>query len=478
MDLTHYLDANELLLKRDQIKRIFFYRICGTGMGAAACLLKEKGLLVEGGDTQFYPPMGDYLKSTGIPCHDLKSFDLSRLKEFDLIVVGNVVPRMSDDARAIEASGVKFCSFPAALGAFVLKDVNVVGIAGTHGKTTTTYFATQIFEKLGVDPGYFIGGVIEGRTSSKLGSGKYFFIESDEYDSGYFEKYSKFQSYEIDHLILTSLEFDHADIFENLDAIKNEFRNLFKKLTKGVIYCDDYSAISELEAESRDSTSLYWKRYGTKSENGPKIIQTNSLGTTFELAGENYQTNAIGTHNILNLASIILFARAEGFSKEKIQSAIENLQMVRRRQEYRGSYKGIPVIDDFAHHPRAVELTLDGLLKKYPDRKLFVVMEPNSATARSNIFQNEFEAALKNASHVIFAKPLKPTSVKWAKDLDVVTMAKNLSDKNIKAQVATNLEQLRQAIDADLKADDLLVILSNGTCLGLWESSFVQELSH
>lgn len=479
MDLSNYLGGEELLQKRNQFKRIFFYRVCGTGMGAAACLLKERGLEIEGGDTQFYPPMGDYLKSTGIPCHDLKTFDPQNLKNFDLIVVGNVVPRNSPDAKIIEESGVAFCSFPAALGAFVLKDANVIGIAGTHGKTTTTYFATQIFEKLETKPGYFIGGVIDGRPSAKLGDGRYFFIESDEYDSGYFEKYSKFQSYEIDHLILTSLEFDHADIFADLEAIKSEFRNLMGKLTNGVIHSSDYQAIAELKQElNQTRTNLYWEQYGSEETKGPKILSSSEKGTLFELRGRKFETNVIGLHNILNLSSIIIFALKEGFSGEQIQAAILDLKMVRRRQELRGYYRQVPVIDDFAHHPRAVELTLQALSSKYPKRKMIVVMEPNSATARSNIFQKEFEQSLASASQVIFAKPIRPTSVGWAGNLDVETMAKNLTAQQKPSVAVANLDELRSEIDKRLSDEDLLVILSNGTCLGLWESSFVKELSY
>ena len=219
MNLTNKLDYSDLKKIQKDIKRVFFYRVCGTGMGAAACLLKEKGYEVEGGDTNFYPPMSTYLESTGIPLHKLEKIDQEFLKSFDLIVVGNVVPNGSPDARLIEELGVNFSSFPTAIGALVLSDVNVIGIAGTHGKTTTTYFATQIFENLKADPGYLIGGVMVGRPSSKLGNGKYFFIESDEYDSAYFEKISKFRSYAIDNLILTSLEYDHADIFASVEAI-------------------------------------------------------------------------------------------------------------------------------------------------------------------------------------------------------------------------------------------------------------------
>ena len=182
MKHSNYLDKEQLLLKKQSIKKIFFYRICGTGMGAAAILLKEAGYIVEGGDTQFKPPMSDYLKSTQIPLIDLLDVDSEYLRGFDLIVVGNVVSKKSPDAQLIESLGVNFCSFPASLGAFILKERKVVGISGTHGKTTTTYLMSQVFKNLGFNPGYFIGGVLNEGPCANLGNSDYFFIESDEYD--------------------------------------------------------------------------------------------------------------------------------------------------------------------------------------------------------------------------------------------------------------------------------------------------------
>ena len=207
MNLDRCWNLQQLIKNKQNIKKIFMYRICGTGMGAAATLLKEKGFEVEGGDVSFAPPMSDYLNEMNIPLINLEKVDQNYLSMFDLIIVGNAVPKMSEHAKKIEECGVPFASFPSSIGALVLNKENVVGIAGTHGKTTTTYLATQVFENLGVNCGYFIGGVIPGLPSARLGDGRYFFIESDEYDSSYFEKISKFRMYSIDHLILTSLEY-------------------------------------------------------------------------------------------------------------------------------------------------------------------------------------------------------------------------------------------------------------------------------
>lgn len=481
MNLANKLDYTGLKKLQKDIKRVFFYRVCGTGMGAAACLLKEKGYEVEGGDTNFYPPMSTYLESTGIPLHKLDKINQEFLKTFDLIVVGNVIPNGGPDAKLIEECGVKFASFPTSIGALVLSDVNVIGIAGTHGKTTTTFFATQIFEKLGTNPGYLIGGVMEERPSSRLGNGKYFFIESDEYDSAYFEKISKFRSYSLDNLILTSLEFDHADIFNSVEDIKAQFRAAMPHISKTFIMSADYIASIELFNEFTDGDKGRFIKYGEKSEMGPKILEANESGTRFQLVYNKetllFETNLIGRHNILNLSSIIIYALTEGFSPKKIQEVIKNLQMVKRRQEVRGVYKGALVIDDFAHHPRAVELTLDGIITKYPKKTVHVIMEPNSATARSAIFQKEFTEALSRAASVIFTKPTRPTSVKNVGDLDIYKIIDSVKASGRPGSVVGNLNELMAEIDKIANPNNLILILSNGTCLGLWESNFVKELS-
>lgn len=480
MNLLNKLDFNGLKKIHKDIKKIFFYRVCGTGMGAAACLLKEKGYDVQGGDTNFYPPMSTYLKSTGIPLFKMDQVDRDFLKTFDLIVVGNVIPNGGPDAMLIEELGVKFASFPTTIGALVLSDVNVVGIAGTHGKTTTTFLATQIFEKLNTNPGYLIGGVMEERPSSRLGSGKYFFIESDEYDSAYFEKISKFRSYSLDNLILTSLEFDHADIFNSVEDIKNQFRAAMPHISKTFIMSADYIASIELFNEFSDGDKNRWIKYGEKSEVGPKILEANEHGSRFQLKfnKENleFQTNLIGRHNILNLSAIILYALTEGFSYTDISKAISDLKMVKRRQEVRGTYKGALIVDDFAHHPRAVELTLDGIITKYPKRKVHVIMEPNSATARSAIFQKEFTESLNKAASVIFTKPTRPTSVKNVGDLDIYKIIDSVKASGRAGSVVGNLQELMAEIEKIAQPENLILILSNGTCLGLWESEFVKNL--
>lgn len=463
---------------KTRVKKIFFYRICGTGMGACACLAKETGFEVAGADMTFSPPMSTYLESSEIPLYKLENFDINTLKEYDLIIVGNVVSSKSDAARELEQLGVPFTSFPDFLGEFILKDKEVIGLAGTHGKTTTTYFITQMLEVLGEKPGCFIGGIIDGRPPAKLGEGKYFAIESDEYDSGYFQKISKFRLYNINHLILTSLEFDHGDIFDTIEDIKDEFAAILPAIPGEVVYNDEYKAIEELRSKFEKRA---WIKYGFNSKSGPHQIQTQNGKTSFQLnlggANTEFSTNIIGEHNILNISACVLLLFKQGFSTEKLQAAVLKLGLVKRRQEYRGEYKKSIVIDDFAHHPRAIDLTINAIREAYPSKKIVTIFEPVSATARSQIFQKEFEVALRKSDQVILAVNELKTTVAGGVNLDCHLIANNLTQSGIKASAALNLTELRHQIDNVSGENNLLLILSNKTCLGLWESDFVQALS-
>ncbi|MBF0300260.1 MAG: hypothetical protein HQK51_16175, partial [Oligoflexia bacterium] len=435
MDLKYLVEADQLRGQKEKFSRIFFYRICGTGMGGAATLLKESGYDVEGGDIEFYPPMSDYLRSSNIKCHHLKDVTDEYLKSFDLIIMGNVVARGCEHARRVEQLAVPFTSFPCAIGALFLANQNVVGIAGTHGKTTTTYFLVQLFNKLGFRPGYLVGGVLPNKNSAAMGDGSYFFIESDEYDSAYFHKMSKFHFYYIDHLILTSLEYDHADIFESIDAIEGEFSRLIPKVTKSFIINSDYKSALKLHDsvsnENKDKNKNikgHWSYYGESSKQGPHAsdIIPKEDGSEFTLIlngkKENFKTNITGKQNILNLSATIILAYNEKIAIEKIKNAVISLEMVKRRQEVRGKYKGAIVIDDFAHHPTAVKLTIENVRIRYPDKKMLVVFAPSSATARSSIFQQEFFDSLmiKNngADEVILITPPKSSNIKHAGNLD------------------------------------------------------------
>ncbi len=474
MDLKNYHNFQKLKNNSNTFKKIFFYRICGTGMGAAACLLKGAGHEVAGADRMFYPPMSTYLEESGIDIYKLEDISLKDIaRDYDLIVVGNVVAKASDDAREIEQLGIPFCSFPSAIGAFVLENKTVVGLSGTHGKTTTTYMGVQVFEKLGAKPGHFIGGVMGDRAPAEVGSGEFFFIESDEYDSAYFEKYSKFQSYSIDHLVITSLEFDHADIFSSIDDIKNEFRQVIPK-AKTVIGCSDWKYINELNSERIHKN---WVGYG---DDTTEILEESEIGTKFSLSYNSkkyvFKTNAIGKHNILNLSSILLVALRAGYSEEEIQGSITDLKMVQRRQEVKGEYKGATIVDDFAHHPTAVEETIKAIKVQYPNKKIHACLEPGSATARSDIFQEQFVCALALADMISVIAPTRPTTAIGHGDLNVPELINSLSHQGHDCTSVEDLNKLLERIEEFSSSDTVHLVMSNSSCLGLWSSDFIKKL--
>ena len=480
MDLSNLISQEDLIKRRNQIKKVFFYRICGAGMGPAAVLVKQAGFDVHGADSAYYPPMSTFLETTGIPLFKLEEVTPEFLKQYDLIVVGNSVSGKAEAARMIEKVGVPFTSFPSALGSLVLKDKNVIGVAGTHGKTTTTYFMTQLLEKLNQNPGYLVGGIIEGREPAKLGD-KYFVIESDEYDSAYFHKISKFRLYEMKNMILTSLEFDHADIFSSVEKIEDEFRDVIPGMKSTLIFNQEYSSAMKLYHDySGKNPSQKWFLYGAGSNMGPHDVKTFENGSEFKIEwnGEkvSFKSSVVGNHNVLNLTSCLIFLLSEGFSVSDVQKAALEIGMVKRRQEVRGKYKNMIVIDDFAHHPRAITVTLDAIRARFKNKKIITIFEPISATARSSIFQSEFRDSLATSDKVIIARASIPTTAINGKDLDVDLLAKEINDKGRPALCVSKLEDLRNAIDQSSDTDSVLLVLSNRTCLGLWESNFVQEL--
>ncbi len=479
MDLKNLISQEDLIASRHKIKKVFFYRICGAGMGPAAVLVKQAGFDVEGADSAFYPPMSTFLETTGIPLHKLEAVTPEFLKKYDLIVVGNSVSGKAEGARMIEKTGVPFTSFPSALGSLVLKDKNVIGICGTHGKTTTTYFLTQLLENLGQNPGYLVGGIIEGREPAKLGD-KYFVIEGDEYDSAYFHKISKFRLYELKNMILTSLEFDHADIFSSVEKIEDEFRAVLPNMKSTLIFNAEYPSAMKLHREYSQNSHQKWFLYGKDAKTGPHEVKTHENGSDFkvEWKGERipFSSSVVGEHNVLNLTSCILFLLSEGFEVPRIQKAAREIGMVKRRQEVRGKYKGMTVIDDFAHHPRAITVTMDAIRARFPGRKVITIFEPISATARSSIFQNEFRDSLAASDKVIIAKPDLATTALNGNDLDGEKLSREISEKGSPSVCVKALPDLRKVMDEFAEENAVLLILSNRTCLGLWESDFVQAL--
>lgn len=479
MNLANFWDAEKIKINQQKIKKIFFFRICGMGMGTTATLFREAGYEVAGCDIAFYPPMGDYLKKVGVECISVEATTAEVLKKYDLVVVGNSISANTKESQLIEGCGIPFTSFPCILGEMILKNKKVVGIAGTHGKTTTTYYLTQMLSLLGQDVGYLVGGVLTDREASHLGKSDYFVIESDEYDSSYFQKFSKFRLYHIKELILAALEYDHADIFPTLRDIEVQFEHIIPNV-KGMVFNSDYPSAQKMaelykKLHKKDAIS-----YGLKFEAGPSKIETHNGLTRFALTiegkEETFETNIIGPQNILNLSACVLFCLKEGFPLNKVKESLKNLKNVKRRQELRGKYNNLLVIDDFAHHPTAITLTLEAIRKTYPNKPIHVIFEAVTSTARSNAFQKQFADSLSTVASVLVANPKIPTNAKQFENLNYGLLTKDISASGVFSEEYTELAPLRKTIDTLSKKDGILLVLSNRTVLGLWESDFIKMI--
>jgi UDP-N-acetylmuramate: L-alanyl-gamma-D-glutamyl-meso-diaminopimelate ligase len=483
MNLSNFWDASKIRTQHDQIKNIFFYRVCGMGMGTCAKIVKEAGYSVEGADYEFFPPMSTYLKETGITCVPMERVDQAYLAQFDLIVVGNSIKGGGPDALLIEGSGTPFTSFPCLLGELVLAQRRVVGIAGTHGKTTTSYYLVQMLESLGLKPGYLIGGVLDDRASSMLGNkDDVFVIESDEYDSAYFQKFSKFRQYNIKDLILTSLEFDHADIFDSVEDIEEQFYPILGQVQK-IVGNHAYPSVQKVMKKASElEHNLALFPFGEKDSSGPQFMNWDGENCEFRVffrqQWEVFKTNINGEQNLLNITACIKYFEGEAqFSVEQVKQAVSQLRNVKRRQEIRGKYQNAIVVDDFAHHPTSMELTIDCVGQKFPDRKMIVVVEPVTSTARSNAFQESFPSVFHKADQVLIANPGIDTNAKQFENLDYNRLAIDIDRSGIPAEVFQDLDPLLEKIKSLTVEKSVLLVCSNRTVLGLWKSDFVNQLN-
>ena len=375
------------------IKNIYLIAICGTGMAALAGLLKKAGYSVTGSDTNIYPPMSILLNDAGIeifPGYKKENI----FKDIDLVIIGNAVSKTNEEVQAVIEAGIPYTSFPAALSQFFLEGKKSLVVTGTHGKTTTTSLLSWVLESSNRKPGFMVGGWLKNfDTNYQVSQGEYFVTEGDEYDSAFFDKGPKFLHYRPDASILTSIEFDHADIFNDLEQIKQVFRDyvgLIKPNSVMLVKSDDNnirevikSASCNIETYGYDEAAE-WRIESYRFEKGFghfSLSFKNRHRGDFELA-------MMGRHNVENAAAVAGLCFNLGLTKDEINEGFRTFKGVKRRQEIVGEKKGITVIDDFAHHPTAIDLTIDAVKKAYLGQKVWAVFEPRSATSRRKIFED------------------------------------------------------------------------------------------
>ena len=475
---------------KDTVMHLHIIGICGTAMAGLAAMAQGKGLKITGSDAGIYPPMSTFLQKLGI--HLMEGFSPENLNvRPDLVLVGNAISRGNPELEAIMDRGIPYRSGAQWLFEQVLEGRHAVVATGTHGKTTTTSMLARIWEEAGLRPGFFIGGIpLDFGLSARLPQGPWMIVEGDEYDTAFFDKRPKFLHYRPKTLILNNLEFDHADIYADLEAIRQQFRFLLRSVpASGYLIANGDDPEVEKLLSSGFSQIV---RYGLSSQHqfSAKLKQADGRCWTLHREGItlfSVQWNMIGEHNVMNGLAAATAALVNGIPPERVKAGLEKFQGVARRLQFSFEVNKIIVYDDFAHHPTAIAATLSALKAAIGDARLWVILEPRSNTMRSRIHQEKLAPALAKADRVILARPqTKPGSshvggdaLAELLDVDTVVAELNRSDQPKSSNTAVcvaNAEEAVLFLGKHVLPGDHVVIMSNGGFDGIHQR-LNQELS-
>ena len=462
-------------------KHIHLIGICGTAMASLAGMLKQRGFRVTGSDAAAYPPMSDFLREIGIPV--AQPFDAKNLEPRpDLVVVGNAMSRGNVELEHILDQRIPFCSMPQLLHDEFLRGKEVLAVAGTHGKTTTTSMLAWIFSSAGLRPSFLIGGIAENFGSSfQIDDGKYFIIEGDEYDTAFFDKGPKFLHYFPDSVILTSVEFDHADIYKDLDAVETAFKRLVNLVPRrGRIVAFDGFAGNASESPSLErclaKAFCPVDRYGVGPRANWQIanLKLEPSRTTWSVLhdGEpwaNLEFPLAGEYNVWNATAAAALAASCGIAKDAIAEALKTFKSVKRRLEVKAEVNGITIIDDFAHHPTAIAGTLKALRARYTGARLWAILEPRSNTLRRRVLQSELARSLAQADEVIVAGVFRSEGVPENERLELPALAAEIVENGGRARLLKDADEIVATVAPEMKKGDVVAILSNGGFGGIYE---------
>jgi len=455
-------------------KHIHLIGVCGTAMASLAGMLRQRGFRVTGSDAAAYPPMSDFLASLGVPV--AQPFAETNLNPRpDLVVVGNAISRGNVELEHVLDERIPFCSLPQILHEEFLRGKEVLVVAGTHGKTTTTSMLAWIFEKAGLQPSFLIGGIAENFGSSfQLREGKHFIIEGDEYDSAFFDKGPKFLHYFPDAAILTSVEFDHADIYKDLDAVETAFKRLVNLVPRrGRIVAFEGGASVE-RCLARPFCAV--ERYGAGEQATWRIsdLRLEPARTCWRVlhnaqAWGDFEFSLAGEYNVWNATAAAALAAGCGISPAQIAEALKSFQSVKRRLEVRAQVNGVTIIEDFAHHPTAIAGTLHALRGRYAGARLWAILEPRSNTLRRNVLQKDLAASLAQADEAIVADVFKSEAIPEAERLNLPALVEEVAKRGGRARVVPEADAIVQLVAPELRSGDVVAILSNGGFGGIYE---------
>jgi len=435
-------------------------------MATLAALLKSRGHDVRGSDQNVYPPMSDFLQQQGIVTFE--GYSESHItSDIDLVVIGNAISRGNAELEEVLNRKIRYCSLPEAIRDHFLWRARSIVIAGTHGKTTTTALAGWLLAHGGADPNVFIGGIAENFESSyRIGGGREFVIEGDEYDSAFFDKTAKFLKYLPDIAVVSNIEFDHADIYPDLAAIRLAFRRLVNLVPqRGLLLlgADNVEALA-----LRDGARCRVETFGLAdgSDWQAHDLRVSATTTTFSVRRRgqpigSFELSLLGAYNVRNALAAIAVGVAAGVNTDTLAEGLRQFKGVRRRMQLRGTAAGVSVYDDFAHHPTAIEETLEGVRSAFPGRSVWAIFEPRSATSCRRIFQSDFARALSHADKVILPAVFR-SSLPEAERLSAEQLIDDLKAADVSARHIPRVDDIVTVVSREAREGDLVVIMSNG----------------
>jgi UDP-N-acetylmuramate: L-alanyl-gamma-D-glutamyl-meso-diaminopimelate ligase len=449
--------------------RVHLIGVCGTAMATLAALLKHKGFDVRGSDQDVYPPMSDFLAAEGIKT--LSGYRAEHItSDLDLVIVGNAISRGNPELEEVLDRKIRYCSLPEAIREHFLWGARSIVIAGTHGKTTTTALAGWVLTDCGVDPSVLAGGIVRNfgdhGSSYRMGQGRDFIIEGDEYDSAFFDKTAKFLKYLPDIAVINNVEFDHADIYADIDAVSLSFLRLVNLVPRNgllLIGADSPRALAlRPHAKSRVETfgtasGTDWQADDIKSSGGSTFFKVRRRGV---IVGE-FELPLLGTHNVRNALATLAIATEVGVDHERIRAALKRFTGVKRRLEVVGKADGVTVYDDFAHHPTAVGETLAGLRASNPGARIWAIFEPRSASSCRRVFQDDFARAFSGADEVLLA-PVFRSTLPEDQRLSIPRLVHDLRHRGQAARETASIDEIIGIVVREHRTGDLVLIMSNG----------------
>jgi UDP-N-acetylmuramate: L-alanyl-gamma-D-glutamyl-meso-diaminopimelate ligase len=446
----------------EEIRSVHFVGICGTAMASVAAAMKDKGYEVTGSDTNVYPPMSTFLAERKIdvmPAYAEKNL----AHKPDLVVIGNAMSRGNPEVEAVLDHKLRYCSLPELLKEFFMRGKRVLVVSGTHGKTTTTSLLTWVFEHNKLNPSFLIGGI-----PNNLGQGarftdsEWFIVEGDEYDTAFFDKRSKFVHYLPEVVIINNLEFDHADIFENLAVIQKSFTHMIRLVPRNGLLLgngDDENLTPLLNVNFCPV-----KRFGLGESNAVRAFNL-KLGPTaseFEIPSFKFHIDLVGELNVRNALAVVAAAKHCGLKNQQIQDAFNTFRGIKRRMEIKGIAGGVTVVDDFGHHPTAIRETLKALRLKFANQKIWAVFEPRSNTTRRNVFQAELASAFADADGVVVAEVARLDQLPPGERLDPAQLMSDIKASGKTAEYLPTVDVIVDFLKKSVSGGDVICVFSNG----------------